>query len=90
MTSEIDHLKTILTYYFNIQPADIMLALSICFIGVCAYLGMQKSFYAGLSSAFIALTFCTILRFIPPHIYAVFCILLALIIAGKFFNLGGN
>jgi hypothetical protein len=90
MPSEIDNLKTILMYYFNIQPSDIFLGLSLGFILVCAYYGLQRGFYQGLGSAFVALTFCTLLRFVPPHIYAMMCILLAMIIAGKFFNFGGK
>ena len=90
MVSEITNLKTILSYYFNIQTTDIFMALSIMFIMICAYLGLQRGFYQGLGAAFIALTFCTLLRFIPPHIYALMCVLLALALAGKFFDIGGK
>lgn len=88
MTSEVQNLITILLTRFNIQSSDIFLALSILFIAVCAYYGLQRGIYQGVACAFIALTFCTLLKFVPPHIYAIICILLALIISGKFFGFG--
>ena len=90
MPSEVENLKSILIYYFNIQASDIMFACAIVAIGVCAYLGLQRGFYQGMGAAFIALTFCTLLALIPPHLYAIMCILLAAIIAGKFFNFGSG
>lgn len=88
--SDIDGLIFIALHYFNIQPTDLMLFLSLAFIIVCAFYGMQSGFYQGMGSAFIALTFCTLSTFIPMHVYALMCVILALIISGKFIGLGGK